>query len=300
MPERDTSEQDTSEQDINEQDNDGRGTAGRGVTRRFFSRSERFVLQALAGGRCEECGAELGNDFHADHRLPFSVGGQTDLGNAAALCPLCNQTKGARVQEARVQEAQVQNTGEVGAGTPVPTHDAAPPPTPAATAILSRTVTPATVVIPAPLSGSTLPPLDITLPPWGLALRPWQQGGADVWQRLRAGGGRDMLVTATPGSGKTDFALFLAREELGLGRADLLVVVCPSLVLKAQWGRSAHRAGIPLTAGWSNGAVAPPPTCAPSPSPTPRSPPSPKPCACSAPAAASSPSSTRSIAAPRT
>lgn len=125
MPERDTNGQDLDEPNTNQPNTDGQGT-----TRRFFSPAERFVLQAAAGGRCEECGAALGDDFHADHRLPYSAGGPTDLGNAAALCPQCNRRKGARIQGAQVPQAQVpqariENTREMGPGTPAPTDDGA-------------------------------------------------------------------------------------------------------------------------------------------------------------------------------
>ena len=64
-----------------------------------------------------------------------------------------------------------------------------------------------------------------------------------------------MTVTATPGSGKTNLALFLAAQELREGRADLLVVVAPTRAIKDQWARSAHQAGLSLTAGWGNNSV---------------------------------------------
>ena len=65
-----------------------------------------------------------------------------------------------------------------------------------------------------------------------------------------------MTITATPGSGKTNLALFLASQELQYGRADLLIVVAPTRVIKDQWAASAHRAGLRLTAGWGNNSIA--------------------------------------------
>ena len=208
--------------------------------RRFFSRSERIALQAAAGGRCEECGADLAAGFHADHRLPFAAGGRTSLDNAQALCPECNRRKGARIVDVE----------SVAGGT-------APAAFPA---------------IPSPANASP------AIPSWTLPLRPWQRNGVHVWRRLREQGMSNMTVTATPGSGKTALALFLACEELRAGRADLLVVVVPTKTLKTQWAQAAHRAGLHLTAGWGTARSLPLPTPTAALSPMPRSLPSPKPC----------------------
>jgi len=61
--------------------------------RRLFTRRERRVLYRRADGRCEQCGAAIGRDFHADHVYPFSKGGQTTLDNGQALCRPCNLKK---------------------------------------------------------------------------------------------------------------------------------------------------------------------------------------------------------------
>ena len=213
--------------------------------RRFFSRAERFVLQAMAGARCEACGAPLARGFHADHRRPYSAGGATDLTNAQALCPHCNRRKGGRdgqpptvittnqTETTAVETATTETEGE---------------------RMDIQTETTTQITMPARADAGGRP-----LPHWPLTLRPWQREGLQTWRTIRQGGGKDMTVTATPGSGKTDLALTLAREEFRRGRADLLVVVCPTRVLKAQWARAAHRAGLQLTADWGNGTVAPPP-----------------------------------------
>ena len=63
---------------------------------RRFTRRMRQTLFELAGGRCQECGDDLLPGWHADHEIPFSAGGSTDLSNARALCRECNLLKGNR------------------------------------------------------------------------------------------------------------------------------------------------------------------------------------------------------------
>lgn len=57
----------------------------------------RPAVLARAKNRCEQCGVALGDDWHADHRYPFSKGGPTEISNGAALCAGCNLRKGAKV-----------------------------------------------------------------------------------------------------------------------------------------------------------------------------------------------------------
>ncbi len=63
--------------------------------RRRFGRRERDALFVAAGGACSSCGAALPPGWHADHVRPWSRGGATDVANGQALCPRCNQQKGA-------------------------------------------------------------------------------------------------------------------------------------------------------------------------------------------------------------
>ncbi len=63
---------------------------------------------------------------------------------------------------------------------------------------------------------------------------------------------RDYLVTATPGSGKTTFALALAARLLARRVIDRVVVVCPTDHLRTQWAEAADRAGIALDPTLSN------------------------------------------------
>jgi superfamily II DNA or RNA helicase len=85
--------------------------------------------------------------------------------------------------------------------------------------------------------------------PTGLALRAWQRAALD---RYRAASPRDFLAVATPGAGKTTFALRLATELLAAGAVDALTVVCPTDHLKQQWAVAAHAAGIPLDPTFRN------------------------------------------------
>jgi superfamily II DNA or RNA helicase len=63
---------------------------------------------------------------------------------------------------------------------------------------------------------------------------------------------RDFLVTATPGAGKTTFALTLAARLLERRAIDRLVVVAPTDHLRTQWADAAGRLGIALDAALSN------------------------------------------------
>jgi superfamily II DNA or RNA helicase len=81
-------------------------------------------------------------------------------------------------------------------------------------------------------------------------LRTWQR---DALARYLEAPRRDFLVTATPGSGKTTFALTLARMLLAERVVDRVIVVCPTDHLRTQWADAADAAGIPLDAALSNG-----------------------------------------------
>jgi superfamily II DNA or RNA helicase len=84
-----------------------------------------------------------------------------------------------------------------------------------------------------------------------LRLRAWQRAALD---RYRSGTGRrDFLVTATPGSGKTTFALTLARQLLDERIVGRVIVVCPTDHLRSQWADAAAEAGLPLDGALSNG-----------------------------------------------
>ena len=87
---------------------------------------------------------------------------------------------------------------------------------------------------------------------WGTAtsLRAWQAAAMhDYFDRSP----RDFLAVATPGAGKTTFALSVAAELLGRRIVDRITVVAPTEHLKSQWAEAAARAGIPLDPTYAAG-----------------------------------------------
>src|SRR3954463_10228100 len=86
----------------------------------------------------------------------------------------------------------------------------------------------------------------------GQTLRQWQRKA--LMEYLR-GKREDFLAVATPGAGKTTFALRVAMELFGDGTIDNLTVVTPTEHLKTQWAEAAARVGIDLDAGFRNSDV---------------------------------------------
>lgn len=83
------------------------------------------------------------------------------------------------------------------------------------------------------------------------APRGWQ---AEALQRFIPHPSSSFLVTATPGAGKTRFALAAARELLDAEVIQRVVVVCPTSHLRGQWKDAAHKHyGIELDPGFKNG-----------------------------------------------
>ena len=100
--------------------------------------------------------------------------------------------------------------------------------------------------------------------PWGTAqrLRAWQAEALDLYFSMDGpdgpgSGPRDFLAAATPGAGKTTFALRLATELLRRDVVDRIVVVAPTEHLKTQWADAAARVSIRLDPAFSNRHVAP-------------------------------------------
>lgn len=83
----------------------------------------------------------------------------------------------------------------------------------------------------------------------GGSLRAWQRRALTKYLTTRP---RDFLAVATPGAGKTTFALRLAAELLNDRTVDQLTVVAPTEHLKHQWAASAQRLGIQLDSNFSN------------------------------------------------
>ena len=72
-------------------------------------------------------------------------------------------------------------------------------------------------------------------------LRPWQRKALNRYLMTRSD---DFMVVATPGAGKTTFALRVARELLDAGTISQIVVIAPTDHLKTQWAQAAERVGI--------------------------------------------------------
>ncbi|GHD40250.1 hypothetical protein GCM10008097_04200 [Mycetocola manganoxydans] len=88
---------------------------------------------------------------------------------------------------------------------------------------------------------------------WGTVskLRAWQQEAIESYFTTEP---KDFLAAATPGAGKTTFALRLAAELLARRTVDRITVVAPTEHLKRQWADAAHRAGIRLDPTFTNAA----------------------------------------------
>lgn len=80
-------------------------------------------------------------------------------------------------------------------------------------------------------------------------LRAWQAEALDEYFAREP---RDFLAAATPGAGKTTFALRLAAELLARRTVQRVIVVAPTEHLKRQWADAAHRVGIRLDPAFRN------------------------------------------------
>ncbi|GII20505.1 DEAD/DEAH box helicase [Planosporangium mesophilum] len=74
-------------------------------------------------------------------------------------------------------------------------------------------------------------------------LRAWQRKALVAYLRRPT---EDFMAVATPGAGKTTFALRIAAELLADGTVDAVTVVAPTEHLKLQWASAAGRVGIQL------------------------------------------------------
>lgn len=83
---------------------------------------------------------------------------------------------------------------------------------------------------------------------WGTAsrLRAWQVEALDRYRELQQ---PDFLAVATPGAGKTTFALRVATELLHEHKIEQVIVVTPTEHLKVQWAEAAAKVGLRLDPG---------------------------------------------------
>jgi superfamily II DNA or RNA helicase len=80
-------------------------------------------------------------------------------------------------------------------------------------------------------------------------LRAWQRRALVEYLRRKE---TNFLAVATPGAGKTTFALRIAAELLGAGTVEAVTVVTPTEHLKSQWAQAAAAVGIPLDPTFRN------------------------------------------------
>ncbi len=87
---------------------------------------------------------------------------------------------------------------------------------------------------------------------WGTAspLRAWQSAAMTQYDARQP---RDFLAVATPGAGKTTFALTVAADLLNRRVVERITVVAPTEHLKQQWAEAAERVGIPLDPTYAAG-----------------------------------------------
>lgn len=83
----------------------------------------------------------------------------------------------------------------------------------------------------------------------GPSLRAWQRRALVAYLQRRP---EDFLAVATPGAGKTTFALKVAAELLADGTVNAVTVVTPTEHLKGQWALAAAAFGIDLDPAFSN------------------------------------------------
>ena len=86
---------------------------------------------------------------------------------------------------------------------------------------------------------------------WGTAskLRAWQAEALEAYFENQP---RDFLAAATPGAGKTTFALRLATELRARREIERVTVVAPTEHLKKQWADAAARVGLRLDPTFKN------------------------------------------------
>lgn len=86
--------------------------------------------------------------------------------------------------------------------------------------------------------------------PRRIRLRSWQRAALARLEETRVS---NFLAVATPGAGKTTFALVATQRLLLARRARRVVIVVPTQHLKAQWADAAERFGLHLDPNWASG-----------------------------------------------
>ncbi|GMA31983.1 hypothetical protein GCM10025875_19750 [Litorihabitans aurantiacus] len=104
---------------------------------------------------------------------------------------------------------------------------------------------------PSPSAAEHLSPAFPARAAWGTAgnLRAWQAAALEIYGERNP---RDFLAVATPGAGKTTFALRVATELLARRIVTRIAVVAPTEHLKTQWADAAARVGIAIDPTFRN------------------------------------------------
>lgn len=99
--------------------------------------------------------------------------------------------------------------------------------------------------------GESMPPAYPERAAWGTAtkLRQWQ---AEALEKYFESKRKDFLAVATPGAGKTTFALRVAVMLVEAGTINRITVVAPTEHLKSQWADAAARIGLALDPNFKN------------------------------------------------
>ncbi|MBB2996401.1 superfamily II DNA or RNA helicase [Paeniglutamicibacter cryotolerans] len=101
-------------------------------------------------------------------------------------------------------------------------------------------------------------PMEDKLPPayperaaWGTVtkLRQWQ---SEALTKYFSDSPQDFLAVATPGAGKTTFALRVAAMLVEAGTINRITIVCPTEHLKRQWADAAARIGLSIDPNFKN------------------------------------------------
>lgn len=71
------------------------------------SAKQRKHLWYAANGMCQLCGNELGEDWQADHKTPWSILPETNVHDMQALCKKCNQEKGDKIMSWRYHQEEM-------------------------------------------------------------------------------------------------------------------------------------------------------------------------------------------------
>ncbi|WP_104178983.1 DEAD/DEAH box helicase [Arthrobacter sp. B0490] len=100
-------------------------------------------------------------------------------------------------------------------------------------------------------AGAALPPAYPERAAWGTApkLRQWQ---SEALEKYFLASPTDFLAVATPGAGKTTFALRVATELVDRGIVNRITVVAPTDHLKRQWADAAAKVGLAIDPNFKN------------------------------------------------